>query len=142
MIGLVNMDIPGIQKILLSHNLLTDDGCKIIAKGQWKQLKILELDGNFLKDDALEYLSSLGDYSLQRLTLFASKTCIINTSDKEEIMATMGGLTSLCKGCWSGLKVEVTLNKLGNMSKDSFILVPSLKDMLKLKNVTIIMDIK
>ena len=57
-------------------------------------------------------------------------------------MATMGGLTWLCKGCWSGLKVEVTLNKLGYMSKDRFIMVPSLKDMLKVKNVTVIMDIK
>jgi hypothetical protein len=35
------MNIPGIQKILLGHNLITDDGCKILAKGQWKQLNTL-----------------------------------------------------------------------------------------------------
>jgi hypothetical protein len=57
-------------------------------------------------------------------------------------MATMGGMTWLCKGFWSGLKVEVTLNRFGYMSKDSFIVVPSLKDMLKIKNVIINMDIK
>ena len=54
----------------------------------------------------------------------------------------MGGMTWLCKGFWSGLKVEVTLNRFGYMSKDSFIVVPSLKDMLKIKNVIINMDIK
>lgn len=76
------MNLPQIQKIFLSNNYITDDGCKILAKGQWRQLKSLQLDGNYLKDDALKYLSCLGCFNLGHLGLFGLKTFVIDSGQK------------------------------------------------------------
>lgn len=99
------MNVPHLQKLLLSNNVITDDGCKALARGQWKQLKSLELDGNFLKNDALLYLTRLGCFNLGSLELFGSKTYVIDSGQKQESVPTIGGLSWLVKGCWNRVKV-------------------------------------
>ena len=39
--SLVVMNIPSLQKLVLGDNKITSDGCKVLAKGQWRQLKFL-----------------------------------------------------------------------------------------------------
>jgi hypothetical protein len=137
------MKMPLLQRLLLGNNLITDDGCKVLAKGMWRQLKSLELESNFIQDDGLAHLSKLGSYNLIKIGLFGIKTRVINADVKPPLLPTMKGLTSLMYGCWNRLKVEMTvLDKAGVIDNEVFIMIPAVKDMLEHSNVAITLNSK
>ena len=39
--GLIAMKMPHIQELFLGYNLITDAGCKLLARGRWRLLKRL-----------------------------------------------------------------------------------------------------
>lgn len=135
------MNVPLLQKLYLSNNLLTDDGCKVLAMGQWKQLKTLEIDGNVLRDDAMFYLTRLGCPNLGNLRVYGSNTCVME-ADRKLDFPTLTGLSWLIKGCWSRLKIEATLGKFGPMKKGNFIHCDPIKDMIEQANVKVVFKVE
>ena len=121
-IGLASMNMHLLQRLVLGDNKITNDGCKFIARGQWRQLKYLEVDGNFIQDDGLDHLTKLGSYNLQTLSIFAARTDVISVESEKPGIPTMVGLVSLVKGCWSRLKVEMSVGICGPTSKDNFLM--------------------
>ena len=111
------MDFPSLQKLNLGVNWITDDGCKVLAKGQWRQLKALDLQGNSIQDDGLNHLTKLGSYNLSSLSIFSARTDMMKIEGEKSRIPTMAGLLSLQKGCWHRLNIDVGLIRYGPSSK-------------------------
>jgi hypothetical protein len=129
--SIVRMNFPYLDQLLLSHNHLTDDCAPVLVKGHWPQLKLLDLDDNFIGDTAMKSLCRLNCYKLQKLNLFDGKTVIINKCQDPKVFPTMGGLKELAHGNFERLKVEIHMGKLGDVSKSKFIKCTEIKDMLE-----------
>jgi len=84
-------------------------------------MKEIELDGNQIGDDSLLQMWKIGCNKLEKLSLFASKTVVINHKEKPMRVPTMGGLKYLCRSIFQNLKMEIHWGKVGQMSKGSFI---------------------
>lgn len=92
LVSLVKMRFPLLDHLLLSHNQLSDDGAQLLTRGNWPHLKVLDLDGNFIGDLALRYISRLSSYKLSKIGLYDGKTVIINKNQDAKVLPTMGGL--------------------------------------------------
>jgi hypothetical protein len=137
--SIVRMNFPYLDQLLLSHNQLTDDCAQVLLKGLWPQLKVLELDDNFMGDTSLKSLCRLGCYKLQKLNLFDGKTVIINNTKDPKVFPTMGGLKELALGNFEHLRVEIHLGKLGEVSKSKFIKCTEVKDMLENGHIDVVL---